>query len=76
MQYIFGGGVLTYIEREFNKEAGERIRFLRRKIGLSQTHLAKFLGISNERLCRYESGAVLVPAWILLIVEQEASKLL
>ena len=59
-----GGDVLTYIEREFN-----------RKLGLSQTDLAKFLGISNDRLCRYESGSVLVPAWVLLVIEQEAAKL-
>ena len=71
-----GGDVLTYIEREFNRKACERIRLLRRKLGLSQTDLAKFLGISNDRLCRYESGSVLVPAWILLIVEQEAAKLI
>ena len=67
--------MLTYIEREFNRKAGERIRSLRRKLGLSQTDLAKFLGISNDRLCRYESGSVLVPAWVLLVIEQEAAKL-
>lgn len=74
MQQI-GGDVLTYIEREFNRKAGERIRLSRRKLGLSQTDLAKFLSISNERLCRYESGSVIVPAWVLLVIEQEVSKL-
>ena len=68
--------MLTFFEREFNRKAGEHIRHLRRKLGLSQTDLAKFLGISNDRLCRYESGSVLVPAWILLVVEQEAAKLI
>ncbi len=42
---------------------------------MTQIELAKFLGISNERLCRYESGAVLVPAWVLMVVTSEAAKL-
>lgn len=66
--------MLTYLERRYNSEAGNRIRTARRKLKLTQIEFAKMLGISNERLCRYESGVVLVPAWVLIIAEAESAK--
>ena len=66
--------MLTYFEREFNRKAGEKIKKARQKLKLTQVELAKFLGISNQRLCRYESGIILVPAWVLMVVSEEAAK--
>lgn len=66
--------MLTYFEKEMNIEAGKRLRDARRKIGLSQLGLAAKLGITNDRISRYEAGSVLVPAWVLIVVEREALK--
>jgi len=66
---------LTFFEKEVNALAGERIKVARRAIGLSQIELAGQLGITNDRLSRYESGKILVPAWVLMVVEREAEKL-
>jgi ribosome-binding protein aMBF1 (putative translation factor) len=66
---------LTFFEKDVNIQAGERIRVARRAIGLSQIELAEMLGITNDRLSRYESGKILVPAWVLMVVEREAEKM-
>ncbi len=63
--------MLTVFEKKVNKQAGERVKIARREIGLSQIELAKMLGIANDRLCKYELGIVLVPAWVLIVVEEE-----
>ena len=63
--------MLTVFEKKVNKIAGERVKIARREIGLSQIELAKNLGIANDRLCKYELGIVLVPAWVLMVVEEE-----
>jgi transcriptional regulator with XRE-family HTH domain len=41
---------------DINYVLGKRIRTVRKSLGLSQTHIAKSLGVSFQQVGKYESG--------------------
>ncbi|MFS2153925.1 MULTISPECIES: helix-turn-helix domain-containing protein [unclassified Rhizobium] len=41
---------------DVNEKLGKRLRSARKAQGLSQTHVAKFLGVSFQQVGKYESG--------------------
>jgi transcriptional regulator with XRE-family HTH domain len=63
----------TFYERDYNIQAGERVKLARKKLGYTQKDFAKMLGVSPDRLCKYEYGKILVPAWVLIVAEKEAA---
>lgn len=44
------------IRSRININLGKRVKSARKSLGLSQTHLAKALGVSFQQVGKYESG--------------------
>jgi ribosome-binding protein aMBF1 (putative translation factor) len=55
-------------EPDINYTLGKRIRTARKSLGLSQTHIAKALGVSFQQVGKYESGAntMSVPTFLVM----------
>jgi DNA-binding XRE family transcriptional regulator len=51
------------IEAEFSYEVGEKIRAKRLQRKMSQTTLAKIIGVHRNSIWRWEDGDVPVPLW-------------
>ncbi|MFI7073471.1 helix-turn-helix domain-containing protein [Micromonospora sediminicola] len=51
-----------------------RIREWRRQAGLTQEQAGQLLGISNQRVCAYETGRAAVPLSVLAVVADLAAK--
>lgn len=45
-----------FIVSDTKKEVGERLRYARERRGFKQNRVAKFLGVHNSTLAKYESG--------------------
>ena len=54
---------VTPPEREINMLLGNRIRMLRRKSGIKQPVVAKFMGVSEQMIQYYETGRIRVSAY-------------
>jgi ribosome-binding protein aMBF1 (putative translation factor) len=55
-------------QQDINYTLGKRIRTARKSLGLSQTHIAKALGVSFQQVGKYESGAntMSVPTFLVM----------
>jgi transcriptional regulator with XRE-family HTH domain len=49
------------MEKDFYKEVGGRLRFHRQEMGLTQSDLARRLGLTFQQVQKYESGANRIP---------------
>jgi transcriptional regulator with XRE-family HTH domain len=52
-------------DKAFFKTLGEHVAKLRRELGITQSQLAKTLGISQQLIAAYEAGARKIPASML-----------
>lgn len=44
-----------------NSTIGKNVKFLREKLGLTQTELGKYLGVTRMQITRYENGENSIP---------------
>jgi CheY-like chemotaxis protein/DNA-binding XRE family transcriptional regulator len=51
------GASIQFRALELDRHIGERLRFLRRLSGFSQSHVAKEIGVSLQQIQKYENGA-------------------
>jgi len=63
--------ILSNKMKKNHKKIGERIREIRKGKGLTQIEFSKILGITQDKLSKYENGKVKVPIEILLKISEE-----
>jgi len=59
------------VKKDLQIKMGDRIRYLRRDLDLTQSELAKKLKCSTSYICEIEKGRRPVPTWFLYKSEKE-----
>jgi transcriptional regulator with XRE-family HTH domain len=63
--------ILSNKMKKNHRKIGERIREIRKEKGLTQIEFSKILGITQDKLSKYETGRVGVPIEIILKISDE-----
>jgi transcriptional regulator with XRE-family HTH domain len=63
--------ILSNKMKKNHRKIGERIREIRKEKGLTQIEFSKILGITQDKLSKYENGRVGVPIEIILKISDE-----
>jgi transcriptional regulator with XRE-family HTH domain len=63
--------ILSNKMKKNHRKIGERIREIRKEKGLTQIEFSKILGITQDKLSKYENGRVGVPIEIILRISDE-----
>jgi transcriptional regulator with XRE-family HTH domain len=63
--------ILSNKMKKNHRKIGERIREIRKEKGLTQIEFSKILGITQDKLSKYETGKVGVPIEIILKISDE-----
>lgn len=61
---------MTHDDQQFFKQLGQRVTTFRKAQGMTQTHLADTLGISQQHMASFEKGIRKIPASMLPTLAQ------
>jgi DNA-binding XRE family transcriptional regulator len=57
---------MSEAERQFYGEIGRRLQAHRERAGMKQFQMARVLDVSPPMVCKYETGEIRCPLWVLV----------